>query len=296
MPTLRDLKRKIKAIESTKKITKTMRMVAAAKLRKVQDRMLNFRHYAMSMESVLLDLSKVGERELHPLLSMRPRKTVEVFVITSDRGLCAGFNTSILLNAARHIESLKKEGFEVGVSVAGRKARDFFRRRKIPTRKSWMGLSGRVNYAHAQEISNDLIENYINETLDEVIVIYNEFKSIVLQKVSVTKLLPIGGIETEAEEAPAEKASIAVDFLYEPLPEVLFERLLPKHIEIQIFRALLESSAAEEAARMNAMERASNNCDDLIARITLQANKVRQASITKEIMDIVGGAEALKAK
>ncbi|MGQ9569442.1 MAG: ATP synthase F1 subunit gamma [Thermodesulfovibrionales bacterium] len=293
MPTLRDLRRKIKAIQNTKKITKTMRMVAAAKLRKVQDRMLNFRHYAMSMESVLLDLSKVGERELHPLLAVRPRKTVEILVLTSDRGLCGGFNTSILTSASRHIESLKKEGFEVSISVVGRKARDFFRRRNIPMRKSWVGLSGRITYANAQEISGDLIENYINETLDEVVLIYNEFKSVVLQKVTISRLLPIGEIETEGFSG--ERGSIGVDFLYEPSPEVLLERLLPKHIEIQVFRALLESSAAEEAARMSAMERASNNCDELIAKITLQANKVRQASITKELMDIVGGAEALKA-
>jgi F-type H+-transporting ATPase subunit gamma len=293
MPTLRDLRRKIKAIQNTKKITKTMRMVAAAKLRKVQDRMLNFRHYAMSMESVLVDLSRVGERELHPLLAVRPRKTVEVLILTSDRGLCGGFNTSILTSASRHIDSLKNEGFEVSISVVGRKARDFFRRRNMPMRKSWVGLSGRITYANAQEIAGDLIENYINETLDEVVIIYNEFKSVVLQKVTITRLLPIGEIETEV--SPAEKGSIAVDFLYEPSPEVLFERLLPKHIEIQVFRALLESSAAEEAARMSAMERASNNCDELIAKITLQANKVRQASITKELMDIVGGAEAIKA-
>lgn len=294
MATLRDLRRKIKAIQSTKKITKTMKMVAAAKLRKVQDRMLNFRPYAMSMESVLLDLSKVGERELHPIFAVRPRKTVEVLVMTSDKGLCGAFNTNILIAAAKYIESLKKEGFELSISVIGRKSRDFFRRRRFPMRKSWIGLSGRVTYADAQEISNDLIENYVNETLDEVIFIYNEFKSLLLQKVSIARLLPIGVIE--AEEAPGEKTSIAVDFLYEPSAEVLFERLLPKHIEIQVYRALLESSAAEEAARMNAMERASKNCEDLIASVTLQANKVRQAGITKELMDIVGGVEAMKVR
>jgi F-type H+-transporting ATPase subunit gamma len=294
MATLRDLRRKIKAIQSTQKITKTMKMVAAAKLRKVQDRMLNFRPYAMRMDSVLSDLARVAERELHPLLAVRPRKTVEVLVMTSDRGLCGAFNTNILTSSAKFIESLKKEGFELSVSVIGRKSRDFFRRRRIPMRKSWLGLSGRVTYANAQEISNDLMENYVNETLDEVILIYNEFKSLLLQKVSIARLLPIGAIE--AEEAPDEKTSIAVDFLYEPSVEILLGRLLPKHIEIQVYRALLESSAAEEAARMNAMERASKNCEDLIARVTLQANKVRQAGITKELMDIVGGVEAMKVR
>lgn len=294
MATLGDLRRKIKAIQSTKKITKTMKMVAAAKLRKVQDRMLNFRPYAMRMDSVLSDLARVAERELHPLLAARPRKTVEVLVMTSDRGLCGAFNTNILTAAAKFIESLKKEGFELSISVIGRKSRDFFRRRRIPMRKSWLGLSGRITYANAQEISNDLMENYVNETLDEVILIYNEFKSLLLQKVSIVRLLPLGAIE--AEEAPDEKTSIAVDFLYEPSVEILLGILLPKHIEIQVYRALLESSAAEEAARMNAMERASKNCEDLIARVTLQANKVRQAGITKELMDIVGGVEAMKVK
>ncbi|MEW6214306.1 MAG: ATP synthase F1 subunit gamma, partial [Nitrospirota bacterium] len=212
--------------------------------------------------------------------------------MTADRGLCGAFNMNILRAATNYIESRKKEGFEISVSGIGRKARDYFRRRHIPMRKVWVGLSGRVTYANAQEVANDLIENYINETIDEVVLIYNEFKTILAQKLSIVRLLPIGELEAEA---PSKRA-ITIDFLYEPTVEVLFERLLPKHIEIQIYRALLESSAAEEAARMNAMELASKNCEDLIARITLQANKVRQASITKELMDIVGGAEALKVK
>ncbi|MEW6002841.1 MAG: ATP synthase F1 subunit gamma [Nitrospirota bacterium] len=294
MPTLRDLRKKIKAIQSTQKITRAMKMVAAAKLRKVQDRMLNFRPYAMSMDSVLSDLARVAERELHPLLAVRPRKTVEVLVMTSDRGLCGAFNTNILRAATNYIESLKREGFELSLSVIGRKARDYFRRRNIPRRKAWIGLSGRVTYTNAQEIANDLIENYTNETIDEVVLVYNEFKTLLTQKLSIVRLLPIGALE--AEEAPAERVPFTVDFLYEPSAEMLFERLLPKHIEIQIYRALLESSAAEEAARMNAMENASKNCEDLIAKTTLIANKIRQASITKELMDIVGGVEALKVK
>ncbi|MBI5188962.1 MAG: ATP synthase F1 subunit gamma [Nitrospirae bacterium] len=294
MPTLRDLRKKIKAVQSTQKITRAMKMVAAAKLRRVQDRMLNFRPYAISMDSVLSDLARVTEREIHPILAVRPRKTVEVVVMTSDRGLCGAFNTNILRAASNYIESLKREGFELSLSVIGRKARDYFRRRNIPSRKIWVGLSGRITYANAQEIANDLIENYINETTDEVVLIYNEFKTLLTQKLSIVRLLPIG--ELEAEEAPAEKVSVTVDFLYEPSAEMLFERLLPKHIEIQIYRALLESSAAEEAARMNAMENASKNCEDLIARITLITNKLRQAGITKDLMDIVGGVEALKVK
>jgi F-type H+-transporting ATPase subunit gamma len=292
MPTLRDIRKRLRAIQNTQKITAAMKMVAAAKLRKAQDRMLNLRPYAIKMQSVLSDLSMAPERELHPLLAVRPKKTVEVFVITSDRGLCGAFNANILRASYNYINTLKNEGIELSLNIVGRKARDFFRRRNIPTRKSWLRLSGKIAYSNAQEIANDLIENYTNETVDEVILIYNEFKSLLTQKLSIVKLLPIGTLETE--ETQAKEPSLAADFLYEPSKGAIFESLLPKHIEIQIYRALLESEAAEQAARMTAMENATNNCRDLIAKVTLLANKVRQASITKELMDIVGGVEAMK--
>lgn len=293
MATLRDIRKRLKAIQNTQKITAAMKMVAAAKLRKVQDRMLNFRPYALKMETVLSSLASTAERELHPLLAFRPRKTVEVIVITSDRGLCGAFNTNILRTAWSYVTTLQKEGFGLSLSTVGRKSRDFFRRRGIPIRNSWTGLSGRVAYSDAQEIANDLIENYINETIDEVIVIYSEFKSLILQKVAVVKLLPIGAIPVEGQETKEPTAG-SNDFLYEPSKVEIFERLLPKYIEIQGYRALLESQASEEAARMTAMENATNNCRDLITKVTLQANKVRQAGITKDLMDIVSGVEALK--
>lgn len=292
MPTLRDIRKRLKAIQNTKKITAAMKMVAAAKMRKVQDRMLNFRPYATKMEAVLSDLAKVSEREVHPLLALRPRKTVEVIVMTSDRGLCGGFNTNILKFAANYMNTTKKEGIEVSLSIIGRKSRDYFRRRNVPMRKSWIGLSGRITYANAQEIANDLIENYTNETIDEVVLIYSEFKSLLVQKPTMKKLLPIGLLEIE--EGQKEGSLLSGDFLYEPSMETIFEKLLPKNIEIQIYRALLETSASEEAARMTAMENATKNCGELITKVTLLANKVRQASITKELMDIVGGVEALK--
>ncbi|MEW6584126.1 MAG: ATP synthase F1 subunit gamma [Nitrospirota bacterium] len=291
MPTLRDIRKRLKAIQSTKKITAAMKMVAAAKMRKVQDRMLNFRPYATRMETVLSDLARVSAREVHPLLALRPRKTVEVVVITSDKGLCGAFNTNILKAAYKHINELKHNGVEVTLSVVGRKARDFFRRRNFAMRNTWIGLSGRISYANAQEIANNLVENYTGEAFDEVIVIYNEFKSMIAQKVTLNKLLPVGTIEGEGE---TKEAAMTADYLYEPSRAAIFERLLPKYIEIQIYRALLESSAAEEAARMTAMENATKNCSELINKVTLLANKVRQASITKELMDIVGGVEALK--
>jgi F-type H+-transporting ATPase subunit gamma len=291
MPTLRDIRKRLKAIQSTKKITAAMKMVAASKMRKVQDRMLNLRPYASRMVTVLNDLAKVAEREIHPLLALRMKKNVEVLVITSDKGLCGAFNTNILKAANKYINELKKENIEFTLSVAGRKARDFFKRRSIPLRNSWVGLSGRISYANAQEIANKMTEGYTSETFDEVVVIYNEFKSMIAQKVTITRLLPVGVIE--GEEAQKE-ASMTADYLYEPSRAAIFERLLPKYIEIQVYRALLESSAAEEAARMAAMENATKNCSELITKVTLLANKVRQASITKELMDIVGGVEALK--
>lgn len=289
MPTLRDIKRRIKAVESTSKITKAMKMVAAAKFRKAQQRMFEMRPYADKMNSVLSNLAGVAEGDIHPLLEARPRKTVEVLVITSDRGLCGAFNTNILKAASRHVNELKQEGFDVTISSVGRKARDYYKRRNIALRKSWTGISGKISYSSAQEIADDVIENYVNETADEVVLIYNEFKSVVAQKVIVKKILPIGSIEEEGGEA----LPVAI-FLYEPSQQEVFSRLLPKYIEIQVFHALLESQASEEAARMSAMENATKAANDMIGNLTLQFNKARQAAITKELMDIVGGVEALK--
>jgi F-type H+-transporting ATPase subunit gamma len=291
MATLRDIRKRLKAIESTKKITSAMKMVAAAKMRKVQDRMLNFRPYASRMGTVLTDLAKVAEREIHPLLALRMRKNVEVIVITSDKGLCGAFNTNILKAGNNYINGLKTENVGFSLSVVGRKARDFFKRRNIPMRNAWTGLSGRISYENAQEIAGNLIEGYTSEAFDEVVVIYNEFKSMISQKVTIMKLLPVGVMEGEEGK---EESSMKADYLYEPSRAAIFERLLPKYIEIQVYRALLESSAAEEAARMAAMENATKSCSELITKITLLANKVRQAAITGELMDIVGGVEALK--
>jgi F-type H+-transporting ATPase subunit gamma len=291
MATLRDIRKRLKAIQSTKKITAAMKMVAAAKMRKVQDRMLNFRPYASRMGTVLTDLASVAERELHPLLALRMKKNVEVIVITSDKGLCGAFNTNILKAANNYINDLKKEGVGLTLSVVGRKARDFFKRRNVPMRNAWVGLSGRISYTNAQEIAGSITEGYTGETFDEVVVIYNEFKSMIAQKVTIMKLLPVGVIEGEASQ---KEASMTADYVYEPSRAAIFERLLPKYIEIQAYKALLESSAAEEAARMAAMENATKNCSELIVKVTLLANKVRQAAITGELMDIVGGVEALK--
>ncbi len=292
MPTLRDIRKRLKAIASTKKITSAMKMVAAAKLRKVQDRMINFRPYATKMETVLADLALLTtEAGGHPLLIWRPRKKVELVVITSDRGLCGAYNSNILRTASQQLEAIKKEGVEVSVSVVGRKARDYFKRRNVAMRRTWTGLSGKLTYSDAQGIAKDIVDAYVSETVDEFIFIFSEFKSMLVQKPIIKRLLPIAEI---GEGEVSSKTSTLGTFEFEPSRELLFERLMPKYIEIQVYRALLESQASEEAARMTAMENASKNCDDLIKKVTLIANKVRQASITKELMDIVGGVEALE--
>lgn len=288
MATLRDIKRRIKAVQSTSKITKAMKMVAAAKFRKAQQRMFEMRPYADRMKSILSSLSTGAPGEAHPLLEVRPRKNVEVLVITSDRGLCGAFNSNILKAASKHIAVLKDEGFEVSISSVGRKARDYFKRRNVTLRKAWTGISGKISYSNAQDLAADVIESYTSETIDEVILIYNEFKSVVAQQIVVTRLLPMAPIEHGEETLPV------FNFIFEPSRQEIFSRLLPKNVEIQIFRALIESQASEEAARMSAMENATRAANDMINGLTLQYNKARQASITKELMDIVGGVEALK--
>jgi len=289
MATLRDIRRRIKAVKNTRQITKAMKMVAAAKLRRAQGRMMELRPYADKMYEVIATLGRMGDMELHPLLAKRPRKTIELLVITSDRGLCGAFNTNVMKAATAFRNDMKSRGFEVSISTVGRKAVDFYRRRDIPVRNKWSGISGKIDFLNAKAIAANLTENFINETLDEVYILYSEFKSMIAQKPTVKRLLPLAGdTEPGAEPVPT------VDVIFEPSPAVIYERLIPKAIEIEIFRALLESQTSEEAARMSAMENATKNASEMIQRLTLVANKVRQATITKELMDIVGGVEALK--
>jgi F-type H+-transporting ATPase subunit gamma len=289
MATLRDIKRRIKAVQSTSKITKAMKMVAAAKFRRAQQRMFEMRPYADRMNNILSGLAGGAEGEMHPLLAVRPRRNVEILVLTSDRGLCGAFNTNILKAAARYTAELRSEGFEISTSAVGRKARDYFKRRNIEVKNSWTGISGKISYANAQEIAASIIESYTNETVDEVILVYNEFKSVVAQKIVIARILPLAPIDAASEDTLP-----VYNFLYEPSKQEIFNRLVPKNVEIQIYRALLESQASEEAARMSAMENATKAANEMIGSLTLQYNKARQASITKELMDIVGGVEAMK--
>jgi F-type H+-transporting ATPase subunit gamma len=289
MATLRDIRKRINAVKNTKQITKAMKMVAAAKLRRAQNRMLEMRPYAEKMDEVISSLAH-GSGDVHPLLVQRPRNTVEILVITSDRGLCGAFNSNILKAAEKHIEKWKADNFNISVSVVGRKANDYFKRRNVEIRQAWTGLSGKLEHSDVQTIAEDLIENYLNATMDEVYIFYNQFKTVLTQEVISARLLPVA-----APEEPGEAATeAAAAFIYEPSQKKILNEILPKHIQTQIYRALLESQASEEAARMTAMENATQNADEMIRTLTLQFNKARQASITKELMDIVGGVEALK--
>jgi F-type H+-transporting ATPase subunit gamma len=288
MPGLKEIKRRITSVKSTKQITKAMKMVAAAKFRKAQQRIVELRPYAQKMYAVLNSLAKTVDTG-HPLLEARTVNKVELLVFSADRGLCGGFNTNIMKAAVKMTRELQAEGKEVAVSSVGKKATDLFRRRKAPLRMSWVGLSGKVGYNSAQTIAKDIMDRYLEGAMDEVIMIYTEFRSAGVQKVTELQLLPLVSFDREGSDEELTDV-----FTFEPSEEAVFEQLLPKNIEVQIFRALLDSAASEEAARMAAMENATKSADDMIKRLTLQYNKARQASITTELMDIVGGVEALK--
>lgn len=289
MPTLKDIKRRITSIKSTQQITRAMKMVAASKLRKAQERIFEARPYANKMFSVISSLAIRTRGEEHFLLARRGGLKIEVLVITSDRGLCGALNSNILRKAYEFIKEKKKDMAEISVNIIGRKGRDFFRRRNIPLRKIWIGLSGKVIYSNAQEIAMEIVKKYTEELFNEVYLVYNEFKSAMQQRVVIEKLLPI-----EPQKVEKEEEAYHEEFLYEPSAGEVLDTLLPKHIEVQIFRALLESEASEQGARMTAMDNATRNAKELIERLTLQYNKARQAVITKELMEVVGGAEALK--
>ena len=282
------MKRKINSVKKTQKITKAMKMVAAAKLKRAQQRILAFRPYGLRMRQAITDLSVRVNRTVHPLLQKRPVKNVRVSVVTSDRGLCGAFNANIFRKAFQVIEECEARGAKVSVGVVGKKGGDFFRRRQWPIHDPFINIFERLSFEHAIEIGTAGTEAYRTGVFDEIHVVYNEFKSAVQQRVIVEQLLPIESFEATGT-TPAQGA-----YLYEPDEEELLAVLLPKWAQAQIYRILLESSAAEQAARMSAMDGATRNAGELIKSLTVYYNKTRQAAITKELMDIVGGAEALK--
>jgi F-type H+-transporting ATPase subunit gamma len=288
MPSLRDIKRKITSVKKTQQITKAMKMVAAAKLRRAQERVIAARPYSRKMLAVIANLAGRVERAQHPLLAKREPKKAKLIVLTSDRGLCGAYNTNILRKAVEAVKQFKAEGKEVSVNVVGRKGRDFFRKRSAYTLgRVWSEL-GTIDYSKAADVGKHIVERFIAGEADEIYLLYNEFKSVMQQKVTLEKLLPV---EPPAE---ADPFMAAVDYLYEPSAETILNSILPKHIEVQVYRSMLESQASEMGSRMTAMDSATRNAKDMIERLTLKFNKQRQAAITKEISEIVGGAEAQK--
>jgi len=290
MASLQSLRRKIGAIKNTQKITKAMKMVAAAKLKRSQDRILAARPYSHRLRNVIANLSGRVNRAAHPLLQKRHGHNVELLIVTSDRGLCGAFNANIIRKAVEFIRESEATNAKITLTIIGRKGREYFRRRNWPIRQQWLGVFDRLTYEHALEIGHDLIDRYTEGAFDQLYVIYNEFKSAIQQRVIVEQFFPI-----EALDQPGESVGrLGGGYLYEPDEDELLKALLPKHFQTQAYRILLESAAAEHGARMAAMDGASRNAAELIKKLTLYYNKTRQAAITKELMDIVGGAEALK--
>jgi len=286
MPSLIDLRRRIRAVKSTQQITKAMKMIAASRLRKSQERVVNARPFANEGLRMLRDLAARADVSAHPLLAVREEKTVLAFILTSDKGLCGSFNTNIIKAAVQAI--LARPNQHVNLGLVGRKGRDFFRRRGFPIVYEAVNVFQHLKFEDAEHIAQIAIDHYTEAKADAVYVVYNEFKSVIQQRIVAEKLLPI----PRADLAEADAAS-RVDYIYEPNPAALFDRLLPGHVRVQVWRALLESAAAENAARMTAMDAATKNATEMIDNLTLYMNKVRQAGITREIIEVVSGAEAL---
>jgi F-type H+-transporting ATPase subunit gamma len=283
MPALVDIRRRIRSVKSTQQITKAMKMVSAAKLRRAQEAMFAARPFARKMLEVLNSLASRARPDLHPLLEDRGEGRVLLVIVTADKGLCGGFNASIIRTAARVLADERFKHRDRELDVVGRKGRDYFRRRQYTIRSEHVGVFQALRYSAAEQIAKELIEAFTSREVDQVFIIYNEFKSVIQQRVVVERLLPIERLAFDPKEP-------ALDYIYEPSPERIFAQLLPKHVEIQVWRALLESAAAEHGARMAAMDTATNNAADVIERLTLYMNKVRQAAITKEIIEVVSGA------
>jgi F-type H+-transporting ATPase subunit gamma len=303
MPSLLDIRRRVRAVKSTQQITKAMKMVAASRLRRAQERIQQARPFATQMLRVLNSLASRVDPASHPLLDERqvPRAggKVLLFVITADRGLCGSFNANVIKSSGNFIA--ESAGREVALGLVGRRGRDFFARRGFDVRYEQVNLFASLKFDDAQAIARSGIEQFVDGHVDSVYMVYNEFKSVMVQRVVVERLLPIprldlpspdGSVEAGSRAAEAAPAP-AVDYLYEPKPEELFTTLLPSHVEVQVFRALLESAAAEHAARMTAMDAATRNSAEMIEDLTLYMNKVRQAAITREIIEVVSGAQAL---
>jgi F-type H+-transporting ATPase subunit gamma len=294
MPSLIDLRRRIRAVKSTQQITKAMKMIAASRLKRAQDRVVAARPFAQRMLRVLNSLVSRVESDSHPLLKMPDQAGAPalLLVITADRGLCGSFNSNVIKAAGQFITT-EGQGREVALGLVGRKGRDFFRRRGFDVRYEAVGIYQRLSFAHAAELADAAIEEFTSGRVGSVYLVYNEFKSVMTQKLVVERLLPIPRLEDEAPGAPKPGGEGGtVDYIFEPAPEQIFADLLPRHVQVQVYRALLESNAAFFAAQMTAMDAATRNSAEMIENLTLYMNKVRQAAITREIIEVVSGASA----
>lgn len=295
MPNLLDIRRRIKSVKNTQQITKAMKMVSAAKLRRAQERVVTARPFANKMSEVLGELAKRTSDDFHhPLLDQRGDERYLLVLVTADKGLCGAFNTNLTKAAQAFMR--ENAGKSIELIAIGRKGRDFFRSRRAVFAGEFLGVTGkgRVEFSEALEIAEHMIKLYTeDEGIDKVFLVYNEFKSVLSQRVVLEQLLPVSRAKTEETEAKSQQPLTLVDYIYEQPPEEMFGKLLPRLIETQIFRALLESIASEQGARMTAMDSASKNASELIDTLTLNMNRVRQAAITNEIIEVVSGAAAL---
>lgn len=284
MPSLRAIKRRITSVKNTQKITRAMKMVAAAKLRRSQDRLMAARPYAWKMAEVVTSLAQRAAPESHPLLAPREGNRWEVVVITADKGLCGAFNSNVLRQTTHFLG--EHPGEEIGLGLIGRKGKDFFRRRKVQIKREYLDIFRALSYPIAANIGQEILADYLQEETDRVYLIFNEFKSTMSQRVTIRPLLPITPAGPVKEDL--------IDFIYEPSAGQVIDELLRKYVEVQIYQALLESAAGEYAARMTAMDSATENAAEMIDHLTLTFNKARQAAITKELIEVVSGADALK--
>ena len=291
MPSLIDLRRRIRAVKNTQQITKAMKMVAASKLRRAQERMMASRPYATEMQRVLRSVAARVDPSAHPLLAQRELTRASkalVIVVTADKGLCGSFNTNVIKAAGAYVVESAQP---CTLGLVGRKGRDYFGRRGFGVLFEQVGIFQKLKFDDARSIAQMAIDAFVAGAADRVIVIYNEFKSVISQKVVVDQLLPIA--QRDVEGSLGASGALDTDYIYEPSPQAIFNDLLPRYVEVQVYRALLESNAAFFAAQMTAMDTATKNSADMISSLTLYMNKVRQAAITREIIEVVSGAEAL---
>jgi F-type H+-transporting ATPase subunit gamma len=283
MANVLDIRRRIRSVKSTQQITRAMKMVAAARLRRAQERVFNIRPYANQMLNLLGSVAARTTQRSHPLLAERPVENILLILVTADRGLCGAFNANLIRATEKYLEEHADK--QVSIIAVGRKGRDYFRKRQAEILSDYVGIFGKLQFSHAQEISSQIIGLYTRGEADAVDFIYNESKTIIAQKLTLERYLPVKPIQPAAHET-------LIDYLYEQPPEEIFSVLLERYVESEVYRALLESQAAELAAKMTAMDAATNNAAEMIDSLTLHMNRVRQAAITKEIIEIVSGAEA----